>query len=161
MERKFLRRPVCSVLGRGHGAETLTDLGVSVHIPGNCGERYEALPVTESVRTYMHNVWPYDIRTEFKKRLNEFVRKEVDAYTKDPRVVIELMGLNGFGAVLGMEDEKRRKRLMKSVREEQFVVLDGLDQRKVAAISIESLSHGRSVLMEYRNAGGKKRMRKN
>mgnify|MGYP001619824707 CR=1 FL=1 len=180
--KKFMERDGDWMIDRAHADLTFINskyyddmnkpmIPSSVEVSGNCGKTYfpRAL-LTDSTKTYFHNVWDHRNEDGFQKRFNEFVQKEIEAIARQLVPTLEMMGLQSNHYYITEEHFPKEK--LETVKEEiakaQKEVLDRYSDKEFSDlvtlqtgwVNMETnepvppylntnLSHSSSILLNY------------
>lgn len=156
--KKFKERKHDWIIGLGH-CDVFKDNGWhhpkgyqigSVSVDGNCGHTYyPTADLTGASSTYFHNVWDDKHRRLFQDKLNKLVYKEIIKIGKDPKVVLEIMGIQSDHYHLNSNYPKNKVAEIESeIRTERFKILDKYKLKQLVALKGQ-LSHGNSILGDY------------
>lgn len=162
--RNFLNRPADWIVGRAHCDPNFTDNGwhhppgeqmkdYFVHVKGNSGSSYfPTAMVTQNTMMYFHNCWTDAQRAEFQNDLNEVVKKHMLKMVADPRMVLELLGLqNNYFHMkeAGIYPKERVPEMQTMLREARREVMNQFSDEQLASLNPNELHHSGGILREY------------
>lgn len=158
----FKSRPSDDIIGKAHMKSGLdgggyynfgSELqGYGVYVSGNCGTTYNpAVNIVSSTKTYFHNVWTHEQKSEFKKKMNDMIREEIQKVCESATCVIELMGLTSTHNYSQYPEDKIDD-IKKAIQEARFEQLDKFELDELVKLrdeSFSSLFHGQRILESY------------
>lgn len=158
----FKKRPSVFLLGKGYCSPPktrysntttgLTNLGISIRIPGNCSYTYEVTSkVPSAVVTYFHNVFTDSIRNELQQKINNLVEETIEKAVNTPELVLEMLGLQSEHYFLHRTTHYPKDKIAeieKEIMEERFKVIDKFTEQDLMGIN-RRLSHSNDLLMSY------------
>lgn len=140
-----------------------------IQVSGNCGVTYRPIAdITDSTRTYFHNVWKDSVKREFQKELNELAYKYADIVKTNLYSVLEMMGLQSLHyyvsekhftsedlEIVKEEIKKSQFEILDEFKDEDFLNLlrtsiytDDETGEKVESSYLD-LSHSRRICTDY------------
>lgn len=126
-------------------------LGISIHVPGNCGTTYEVTKqVPSAVVTYFHNVFTNKMRQELQQDLNKLVEKTIAKALDTPEFILEMLGLQSDSYYLRSTEHYPKQKIAEieaEIQKERFNVLDKFTEAQL--LKVKDLSHSRGILAAY------------
>lgn len=137
-------------------SEGLTELGIRISIPGNMGSTYKVSSgVPSAVVTFFHNVLTDEVRRELQRDLNSVVERLIEKTLSNPKVMIEMLGLQSDDYFLRRTDHYPKEcieTMEQEIQQERNNVLDRFTEEELLAI--KRPSHGRAILINYAESRG-------